>query len=206
MFKLHARRQVPALAALVVAATCLAPAFAAAADFGPTRNHITLGFGIGRHVSDDFEDSGLETGTMAQLGYRYTLNQNFDLCFDARTLQSGDTQMIDDGFGGTYEANFEHDTNWYGPGVRWMAAGGSVRPFMQANLMYVTETVRMEIDGDGADASETGVGFGLMGGIDIPVTSTLSIPVEANYMYAKPENDVSSFGMQAGLTFNFSPF
>ena len=205
MFRLNPRRLVPAFAALAVAATCLAPALAAAADFSPTRNHITLGFGMGRHVSDDFEDSGLETGTMAQLGYRYTLNQNFDVCFDLRTTQTGDTQMVDDGFG-TYEMHFEHDTSWYGPGARWMAASGKVRPYMQANVLYVTETVRAEVDGDGGSASESGIGFGFMGGIDIPLTSTLSIPIEANYMYGKPENDVSSLGMQAGLTFNFSPF
>ena len=191
------------LAAAVVLAA-VAPSLADAQTYGPTRSHITLGLGYASHTSSDFDDSGMESGMVGQLGYRYTINTNFDVTFDYRTLWTGDTQVVDDG-GGPMEMEFGHDTTFMGPGARWTSNGGNVRPYAQANIFYATETLSVAFDGMDASADESGVGFGFMGGVDIRVSDLLSIPVEGAYMYAKPENDVSTLGFSAGLTFNLSP-
>jgi hypothetical protein len=101
------------------------------------------------------------------------------------------------------DGTFTHTTSYFGPGVRFAGATGGVRPFVQANVYFARETVRIEFGNAGSDASENGAGFGIAGGADIRLSRLLSLPIEANYLYAKPENDASSLGMLIGLTFNF---
>ncbi len=190
-------------AVILVAATTL-PARVHAAPYEPMRNHITLGLGVARHLSDDFEDSGLETGGLGQLSYRYSLNRSWDLCIDGRSLMSGD-EITDDTGGFPIEVDVTHDASYFGPGVRWSSGEGSVRPYLQANVFFVTETLRYDFGDISTDADEDGAGFGLMGGADIRLSRLLSLPLEVSYLYGKPENDVSSLGMSVGLTFNFTP-
>ena len=180
----------------------LTPAVAFAAPHEPMRNHITLGFGVARHVSDDFEDTGHETGGVGQLSYRYSLNPGWDLCLDTRSTMTSD-EVFDDDLGGDIE--FEHSASFFGPGARWSSGQGSVRPYLQANVFFVTETTRIEFGGLSSEVDDDGVGFGLMGGADIRLSRLLSLPLEASYLNGKPENDVSSLGMSVGLTFNFTP-
>ncbi len=191
------------VAAGLIIASAL-PGLAQAAEHEPMRNHITLGFGVARHLSDDFEDSGLETGGLGQLAYRYSLNPSWDLCIDGRSMVTSD-EVTDDTGGFPSEVDVQHDASYFGPGVRWSSGTGSVRPYLQANVFFVTETLRYDFGSISTDADEDGAGFGLMGGADIRLSRLLSLPVEASYLYGKPENDVSSLGMSVGLTFNFTP-
>jgi len=188
--------------ALLVALS--APALALAAPHEPMRHHLTLGYGFARHISDDFEDTGLETGGVGQFAYRYSLNPGWDLALDWRSVNTSD-ESVETGGGTPFEIDYEHRVAYFGPGVRWSSGSGSVRPYLQANVFFVTETLRVEIDGIGGDASEEDAGFGLMGGADIRLSQLLSIPLEVSYLYGKPDLDVSSLGMSVGLTFNFKP-
>lgn len=193
------------LVAAIVTAAALAPVVALAATHEPMRHHITLAFGFGQHLSDDFDDTDLDMAGMGQFAYRYSLNRSVDLSIDGRSIMASDEAQI--GIGGTfYEAELEHETSYFGPGVRWSSGEGGVRPYLQANVFFVEETATSRIDNVSTSVSESGAGFGLMGGVDIRLSRLLSLPVELNYLYAKPADvDVSSLGMSVGLTFNFTP-
>lgn len=192
-----------AVATIVLAGTL--PAIAFAATHEPMRNHITLGFGYGQHLSDHFDDTDLETGGIGQLAYRYSLNRSVDLCVDARSFMAGDQAQI--GVDGIfYEVDLSHDTSWFGPGVRWSSGEGGVRPYLQANVFFVEATTTIEVDNISEKQSDNGAGFGLAGGADIRLSRLLSLPLELSYLYGKPEDlDVSSLGVSVGLTFNFTP-
>jgi hypothetical protein len=199
------RRFVRLAAVMIVVLACAGPAIAFAAAHEPMRNHITLGFGYGQHLSDDFDGSDLESGGLGQLAYRYSLNRTIDLCVDARSFMASDEAQL--GIGGTfYDVDVSHDTSWFGPGVRWSSGEGGVRPFLQANVYFVQESTTLEIDNVSDKVTNDGAGFGLAGGADIRLSRLLSLPLELSYLYGKPEDlDVSSLGMSVGLTFNFTP-
>lgn len=199
---------------LAILAACAAPTAAQADAPGPMRHHVTLGLGFAHHVSDDFEDSGLTTGLQGQFAYRYSLSRSIDACLDGRSFWTSDEEaafyLVARGGGGQLLADpgmlrIEHDTSGFGPGLRWSTGGGPVRPYVQANLYYVRETLRLELDGRGEDTTAEDVGFGLVAGADVHLSRAFSLPVEATYLYAKPELDVSALGMQAGISFNFTP-
>jgi hypothetical protein len=168
------------------------------------RHHVTLGLGFAHHVSGDFEDAGLETGLQGQVGYRFSLNRTFDLCLDGRSFMTSDEEVFGE-TGGPATVKQEHETLYFGPGVRWSTGAGPVRPYLQASVFYLEETMRREHDGQGGDTTSEGGGFGLIGGADIHLSQMFTLPVEANFLYGKADLDVSSLGMQAGLTFNFAP-
>jgi hypothetical protein len=67
--------------------------------------------------------------------------------------------------------------------------------------------VRDELKGESGNvtvtAHDNAAGFGICGGVDIRAGDLISIPIEANYMYGKPADDVSGIGINAGITFNF---
>ena len=192
---------------LLLAALALgiaAPGIAGADPPAPLRHHLTLGLGFARHVSDDFEDAGLETGLQGQIAYRYSLGRRYDLCLEGRSFWTSDEEVFTEP-GGTNSVRNEHETLYFGPGLRWSGGDGPVRPYLQGSVYYMRETMRFELDGQGGDASQDGAGFGLVAGADIHLSQMFSLPVEANFLYGKPERDVSSLGMQAGITYNFVP-
>ncbi len=184
--------------ALVVVTVAAPPRPAQAAEDGPRRHHITLGAGYARHLADEFEDDGLEDCVSGQFAYRYSVTPTLDLALDGRSVTATeDVQVLGE------DGEFSHTSSYFGPGVRFNGAAGSVRPFLQVNVFFARETVRLEVGNSGSDASENGAGFGVAGGADIRLSRLLSLPIEANFLYAKPENDLTSLGMQVGLTFNF---
>jgi len=83
----------------------------------------------------------------------------------------------------------------WGPGVRRTVGSGSLRPFLQANVLVLTE----DLDGAANDGSHQSVGLGLLAGADVHLTDALSIPIAATILLGKPRNDVSSVGLVAGL-------
>jgi len=191
------RRPLPAVVVLLVALA--SPA--SAVDTTPMRHHLTLGLGVAHHLSDDFDDSGVETGALGQFAYRYSLHGSVDLTLDGRSVFASDevgTEIFT-------TVDVEHDASWFGPGVRWNGSAGAVRPYLQGNVFFVTETLTFDSGDVETSTDETDVGFGVMGGVDIRLGRLLSLPLEVAYLYGKPENDVSALGMSAGLTFNFTP-
>ncbi|MEO6463637.1 MAG: hypothetical protein ABIP29_11235 [Candidatus Eisenbacteria bacterium] len=83
----------------------------------------------------------------------------------------------------------------WGPGVRRTVGDGATRPFLQANVLMITEAFH----GAERDGSGIGVGLGLLAGADLRVTDALSIPIAANVLLGQAINDVSSVGLVAGL-------
>jgi hypothetical protein len=178
----------------------VAVASPAAADTNP--HAITFGLGYHSFVSDDFEDSGYEGAGMGNLSYAYTVNPAVDVTFDMRMTFASQDETID--LGGTvYEVDTDYSTKWFGPGVRYNFGNRGAQPFMQANLYFVTESLSARVDDIEASDSESGVGLGLQGGVDVPVSRNVSLPLQMNFLTSSPANDLTSVGFQAGVTFHF---
>jgi hypothetical protein len=192
-------RRALALCGLALLVAVASPVVAAA---DTNRHTVTFGLGYQSFMSDDFENSGFESAGMGNLSYHYTVNPTFDVAFDSRMSFSGEDETVDFG-GGPTTVNTNYSTKWFGPGVRYNFGTATTRPYMQANLYYVSESLSMEMDGVSASDSESGVGFGFQGGMDIHLSRTMSMPVEMNFMTASPANDLTSVGAQAGLAFHF---
>lgn len=171
---------------------------ALAAEAEAKRHHLTLGAGYARHLDDSFKEDDLQDCASGQFAYRYTVSPHVDLAIEGRSVMASQdvVVLLENG-------EFSHTASYFGPGVRFQGAAGSVQPYVQASVYFARETVRLDVGNTGTDTSEDGVGFGVAGGADIRLSRLLSLPIEVNYLYAKPENDVSSLGLQLGLTFNF---
>ena len=185
------------LALLVAVAT---PVVASADN--TNRHTVAFGLGYQSFMSDDFDGSGFESAGIGNLSYHYTVNPAWDVSFDSRMSFSGEDQTVDFG-GGPETVNMNYSTKWFGPGVRYNFGTANTRPYMQANLYYVSESLSMEMGGVSASDSESGVGLGFQGGMDVRLSRTMSMPVEMNFMTASPANDLTSVGAQAGLAFHF---
>jgi len=175
---------------------CLAlPAGSASAE---TRHHITIGLGYTKLVSDDVKDSatGVDFSDAANgvLAYRYSLNPTLDLTVDSRGTASSQSVLGVD----LWLLN-----SFFGPGVRWNPAIGGGRLYVQGSFFLSNEEVELEQGGTTISSSESGTGFGVFGGVDIPLSSLLSMPLEVNYIYSKPADDVSGVGFTIGLAFNW---
>lgn len=94
-------------------------------------------------------------------------------------------------------------TSYFGPGLRLVSPTEGLRPFVQGNFFVATEEINAEENNVKVSTSKTGVGFGISAGVDIRASNLLSVPIEANFMYGKPSDDISGLGLSAGLTFNF---
>ncbi len=161
-------------------------------------HHLGFAFGYEKLLSNDLKDDVSGTDfTNAGYGsfqYRISLQRNLDLTFDARATVSSQTEAgVDLTLTNTY----------WGPGIRFVAPHEGMRPYVQANFFFVREEAEAEFGGIKITGHDNGAGFGICGGVDIRASDLLSIPIEANYMYGKPSDDVSGIGINAGLTFNF---
>jgi len=192
---LHSRFARRSLAVSLCLGWLLLPAVSSSAE---TRHHIWFGLGYTKLLSNDVKDDalGIDFSNAANgvLAYRYTLNQAFDLTLDSRGTASTDKV-------GGVDLNLLN--SFFGPGLRWHPATGGARLYAQANFFFISESVEAEQGGVKVSGSESGTGFGLSGGVDIPMTPLLSLPIEVNYNYGKPADDVSGFGATIGLSFNF---
>jgi hypothetical protein len=170
---------------------------------GPARaenhkHHLGFALGYEKHLSDDLkiESAGIDytDAGYGALAYRLSVLPNMDITLDARgTTHSDDIAGID----------LTMSTGWFGPGLRLISPNEGLRPYMQANFFFVSETLEAELGNTKTTTDENGAGFGISGGVDIRAGNLLSIPVEVNYMYGKPADDVSGIGANIGLTFNF---
>jgi len=162
------------------------------------RHHIGFALGYQKLLSDDLKDDllGLDftNAAFAGLAYRISLLPNLDLTVDSRATVSTTTQA---------GVDLTLTNTFFGPGVRFMAPKEGVRPYVQVNFYVADESAEAASGGVKISASESGVGFGVSGGVDIRASNLLSIPIEANYMYAKPADNIAGIGVNVGLTFNF---
>jgi hypothetical protein len=185
---------VPALIVLFASLLLLAgPAQAA-----NKKHHLTLALGYEKLLSNDLKDqaSGVDftSSGYGAIAYRFSVQRNLDLTLDARGTTHTET------FGGV---DFTLTNSFFGPGVRMVSPNEGMRPYVQANFFLVREEIKGESGGVTITSHDSSAGFGVSGGVDIRGGNLLSIPIEVNYMYGKPSDDVSGIGVNAGITFNF---
>ena len=170
---------------------------------GPARaenrkHHLGVALGYEKHLSDDLKEESIGIDyTQAGYGaiaYRLSVMSNMDITLDARGTTHSDT------IGGV---DLTMSTGFFGPGIRLISPNEGLRPYMQANFFLVSESLEAQVGNTKTTTDENSAGFGISGGVDIRLSNLLSIPVEANYMYGKPADDVSGIGANIGLTFNF---
>lgn len=162
------------------------------------KHHLGFALGYEKHLSDDLKDESIgidftDAGYGA-IAYRLSVLQNLDVTLDAR----GTTHS--DNIGGV---DLTLSTGFFGPGLRLISPNEGLRPYVQANFFFVSESVEAEEGGVKVSSDESGAGFGISAGVDIHASNLLSVPIEANYMYGKPADDISGIGANVGLTFNF---
>lgn len=176
----------------------LLPALTGVARADNHKHHLGFALGYEKHLSDDLkiESAGIDytDAGYGAIAYRLSVLPNMDITLDARgTTHSDDISGID----------LTMSTGWFGPGLRLISPNEGLRPYMQANFFFVSETLEAEVGNTKTTTDENSAGFGISGGVDIRAGNLLSIPIEVNYMYGKPSDDVSGIGANIGLTFNF---
>lgn len=162
------------------------------------KHHLGFALGYEKHLSDDLKDESIgldytDAGYGA-IAYRLSVLPNLDITLDAR----GTTHS--DNIGGV---DLTLSSGFFGPGLRLIAPSEGLRPYMQANFFFVSESIEAELGGVKTSSDESGTGFGISGGVDIHASNLLSVPIEVNYMYGKPADDISGIGANIGITFNF---
>jgi len=187
--------------ALAVAFVLALPGAASAEN---RKHHISLNFGYQKFLSDDLKpivDLGggptqldFTNAGVATLAYRFSLRPNLDLTLDARAAASMDE------VGGI---DVTLSNSYFGPGIRLVGQGEGARPFVQASFFLVSEEIEFEYQDVTVTADESGVGFGVFAGVDIRASNLISIPIQGEFVYAKPEDDVTGIGASVGITFNF---
>ncbi len=161
------------------------------------RHHISLGLlGYFKSTSGDFESSvvDLSQGTGQYLNYRYSFDKNIDLAVDVRTW--GSEKEV-------YGVTGEVIAGGVGVGLRLTAdnVGERIFPYIQVNAYSTTEEWKLGPFSGRSEDPE--IGFGVNGGFEIKLGKLISIPIEANYLYGKPLDDISGYGFTAGLSFNW---
>jgi hypothetical protein len=166
------------------------------------RHHIALGvLGYFKASSDDFTIPSLgidaSDGQSIFMNYRYSFDRNLDVVADVRGWVSEED---------VYSTTITTTVVGFGAGVRYTAGelGGVVFPYVQASALSVGETVSGNSGAYTVTAqSEQGFGFAITGGAEIRLGRRIAIPVEAMYLFGKPGDDVSGFGITTGVSFNW---
>lgn len=169
-------------------------ALPAAAQSG--RHHIGLVLGYAKLTSDDVKPFGYDFSNSihSALTYRYSFTPNIDLAVEGRGTFS--TQNVSG-------SDLNLINSYFGPGIRIVAPQSNLKLFLQGNFYFVNERVETVSGNTTVTTKDDGVGFGANGGVDIRLSRLLSWPIEVNYMFAKPSDNISGFGISTGLTFNF---
>jgi hypothetical protein len=173
-------------------------AFPGVASAELTKHHITLGLGyqkyLGENLKDDATGIDFTNAGVGLLGYRFSLKPGLDLVLDSKAAVSSDKVL---------GVDLTLTTTYFGPGIRCSGKSEGTRPYVQANFYVVNEEAEAEQAGVKISQSESGIGVGLAAGIDIRASRLLSIPIEASFNYAEPEDVLRGVGGSVGLTFNF---
>jgi hypothetical protein len=193
-----------ARALLVLGLLASSLALPGAASAANRKHHLSLNLGYQKYLSDDLKpivDLGggptqldFTNAGVGTLAYRFSLRTNLDLALDLRGAASKDN------VGGV---DVTLTSSYFGPGIRLVGAEEGVRPFVQANLYLVDESIEFKYQNVKVTGSDNGVGFGVTAGADIRASDLISIPIQAEFVYAKPADDVTGIGATVGITFNF---
>ena len=187
------------LAAATIVLAAMLPGVAFAATHEPMRNHITLGFGYGQHLSDDFDDTDLESGGIGQLAYRYSLNRSVDLCVDARSFMASDQAPARHRRHVLRRSTSRTTRRGSAPACAGRAAKPACGPSSRPTSSSSRRRPRIEVDNVSEKRATTAPGSGSRAGADIRLSRLLSLPLELSYLYGKPEDlDVSSLGFRSG--------
>ena len=186
------------LAVVLLLGLCTLVALPGSARAENRKHHLGFALGYEKHLSDDLKQESLgidyTNAGYGAIAYRLSVLSNMDITLDARGTTHSDT------IGGV---DLTMSTGFFGPGIRLISPSEGLRPYMQANFFLVSESLEAEVGGVKTSTDENAAGFGISGGVDIRASNLLSIPIEVNYMYGKPADDISGIGANIGLTFNF---
>jgi hypothetical protein len=199
MFRMNHGLQ--AAAGALLAAVCLLASVRNAAAGGLASLHWTLAVGATAQPSADlqFDALGLDFGGALNvaLGSRYSLDEQLDVTVD---LQIDEATSKPRGY---EDAELTLSNSFIGPGLRYYPTKSSLRPFVQANVYYVSEMIVLEQFGDRKWKSRSGAGLGLAGGLELRATHRFSFPVTVQCLVAKPADNISGIGFNVGVTYNF---
>ncbi len=196
----HTVRRV-AVAAL--AATCLLACARPAAAGDLTRLHLTIAAGSTAQPSADLrlQDLGLDFRNALNVSFesRCSIDERWDVVLSAQ-----DDEAVAKPEG--YEDAEMTLSSWFdGLGLRWYPTRSALRPFVQANVCYVRETIGLDQFGDWQAQGRSGAGVGLAAGVELLATWRFSIPLKVQALFAKPAENVSGVGFNVGLTYNRFP-
>ena len=161
-----------------------------AANLG--RHHISFGpFGYFKSTANVF-NSDFDHGTAQFLNYRYSFDEHTDLALDIHA--------------------WGQEKEYFGEKVT-LTCGGLGLGF-RYTMPPVSETFFFYLQGNFYDAVEgieagsesaswDGMGLGINGGFEMRLGRLISVPVEAFYLIAQPEDDISGYGFSAGVSFNW---
>lgn len=165
------------------------------------RHHIGLGLGYFKAFSEELkmEELGVDftSGLLGAVNYRFSVNAMIDLAVDYRFWTA--SQQYEYG-----AVPVTLSSSFYGGGVRLNTQGKTIRPYIQGNIYVAQEQVSAEAEGFELTAErESGLGFGIICGIDIRASNLISIPVEINFLMASPADNVTGLGFGAGINLSF---
>jgi hypothetical protein len=182
-------------------AVCVWVAVLAAPATAQRPDHETFTLGPTRLLSNQLkiESLGIDLTNAfnGALSIRHALNERVDLSIDLDWLTADASPREFD------DADFALANVLAGPGVRYFPTRSSLRPFVQANVFYVSESISLTQFGTSFSAHKRGAGFGLMGGIELLASHSFSVPIVVQYHYARPADDVSGVSFMAGGSINF---
>ncbi len=156
------------------------------------RHHVSLGaFGYFKSTADVFSPD-FDHGTSQFLNYRYSFNDHLDLAVDIHAWGQQRTY---------YGTDVSLTCGGLGLGLRYTAPPVADRLFFyfQGNLYDAVEAMQVGSE----SASETGLGFGFNGGLELRLGRLISIPLDLSYLLAKPSDDISGYGISTGISINW---
>ena len=164
-------------------------------------DHATFVIGPATLLSNELKVESLELDLRDAFNgawsLRHALDQKVDFTIDLDWMTANSTPIRFD------DADFVLATVLVGPGVRYYPTRSSLRPFVQANVFYVSESISLRQFGTWFSAQKRGAGFGLAGGIELLASRRFSVPIVVQYHYARPADDVSGISCMLGGSFNF---
>jgi hypothetical protein len=168
------------------------------------RKHISLGLGVERFTTDNFERSGMDTALLGHAGFRYRFADAMDAVLDFRVTRSAEDVVPDFQFPNGSDASVV--TLWSGVGVRWTKPGRVTRPYVQAALYFIDQQNKQS--GGSFEFSDrlNGLGVGVVGGMEMRLAEHVWFPVEAHVLTGSTHGRITGIGADAGVTFGFGTY
>jgi hypothetical protein len=167
----------------------------------PGRHHLSAGLlGYYKSISGDFvsdqDNFNASNGQCGFFNYRYSLDRRLDLAIDARGW-TDNSQLYGDQITVIVAAA--------GPGLRcsFRPAARRFHFYVQANGYLVSETINGNYIYDTTSVTSNDIGFGLNAGAEMRLNDRFSIPAEVSFLWGRPQQDITGFGIAVGISFNW---